>query len=62
MNFKNKIPSLSEEHIKQICRFTDTPYVKGQWQTMRAYAEFKIWHLKLQQADKIKENSDGSSL
>lgn len=44
INFKDKIPKLSEEHIKQICRFTKVPYVKGEWQRMKAYAEFKKWH------------------
>jgi hypothetical protein len=46
IRFKEKIPQLSEDHIKQICRFTNAPYVEGEWQRMRAYAEFKKWHLK----------------
>lgn len=44
INFKELIPDLSEEQIKQICRFTKTPYAEGEWQKMRAYAEFKKWH------------------
>lgn len=47
INFKDRIPLLSQEHIKQICRFTKTEYVEGQWQSMRAYAEFKKWHYSL---------------
>lgn len=44
INFGDRIPKLSEEHIKQICRFTNIPYVEGHWQRWRAYAEFKKWH------------------
>lgn len=44
INFKELIPDLSEKQIKQICRFTKTPYAEGEWQKMRAYAEFKKWH------------------
>ncbi len=47
INFMERIPGLSEEQIKQICRFTKTPYVEGEWQRWRAYAEFKKWHHKL---------------
>ena len=44
INFRDRIPKLSEEHIKQICRFTKVPYVEGEWQRARAYVEFKKWH------------------
>ncbi len=47
INFMERIPQLSEEQIKQICRFTKTPYVEGEWQRWRAYAEFKKWHHNL---------------
>lgn len=42
--FKYKDNGLSEEHIKQICRFSDRPYVKGEYQRMQGYIQFKIWH------------------
>ena len=42
--FKYKANGLSEEHIKQICRFLDKPYVKGEYQRMQGYIQFKIWH------------------
>ena len=42
--FKYKDNGLSEEHIKQICRFLDKPYVKGEYQRMQGYIQFKIWH------------------
>lgn len=42
--FKYKDDGLTEEHIKQICRFLDTPYVKGEHQRMQGYIQFKIWH------------------
>ena len=35
---------LSEEHIKQICRFLNTPYVKGEHEKWQKYAAFKWWH------------------
>lgn len=47
INFMERIPQLSEEQIKQICRFTKTPYMAGEWQRWRAYAEFKKWHHNL---------------
>ena len=53
INFKDRISKLSEEHIKQICRFTQTEYVEGEWQRWRAYAEFKKWH-----HDKLKERDE----
>jgi hypothetical protein len=42
--FKYKSSDLSEEHIKQICRFSDRLYVKGEYQRMQGYIQFKIWH------------------
>ena len=42
--FKYKDDGLSEEHIKQICRFLDKPYVKGEYQKWRKFAAFKWWH------------------
>jgi hypothetical protein len=44
--FKYKDNGLSEEHIKQICRFQDAPYVKGEYQRLQGYIQFKIWHKK----------------
>jgi hypothetical protein len=56
INFRERIPQLSEEHIKQICRFANTPYVEGEWQKARAYAEFKRWHhIQLKQRDELKK-------
>jgi hypothetical protein len=49
INFKEKIPQLSEEHIKQICRFAKTKYVQGEWQKWWAYSSFKCHHQKQQQ-------------
>ena len=42
--FKYKDDGLSEEYIKQICRFLDTPYVKGEYQKWHKFAAFKWWH------------------
>lgn len=42
--FKYEDNGLSEEHIKQICRFLDKNYVKGEYQRMQRYIQFKIWH------------------
>jgi hypothetical protein len=44
--FKYKSSDLSEEHIKQICRFLDKPYVKGEYQRWNKFSQFKIWHKK----------------
>ena len=44
--FKYIDKGLSEEHIKQICRFQVAPYVKGEYQRMQRYIQFKIWHKK----------------
>jgi len=44
---------LSEEHIKQICRFLDTPYVKGEHQKWHKFSAFKWWHKR--QMDKRDE-------
>jgi hypothetical protein len=49
INYKCRIPNLSEEHIKQLGRFTKTKYVQGEWQKWQAFAKFKWEHLKLQQ-------------
>ena len=48
INSRCRIPNLSEEHIKQIGRFTKTQYVRGEWQRWQAFAQFKWAHLKLQ--------------
>ena len=42
--FKYKDNGLSEEHIKQICRFLDTPYVIGDYQKWHKFAAFKWLH------------------
>ena len=42
--FKYKDNGLSEEHIKQICRFLDKPYVKGEHQKWHKFAAFKWWN------------------
>ena len=42
--FKYKDDGLSEEYIKQICRFLDKPYVKGEHQKWHKFAAFKFWH------------------
>ena len=49
INYKSRIPNLSEEHIKQIARFTKTQYVQGEWQRWQAFAKFKWAHLKQQE-------------
>jgi len=41
ITFKYNDDGLSEEHIKQICRFLGTPYVKGEYQKMHKFAAFK---------------------
>lgn len=43
-DFQYKSSDLSEEHIKQICRFLNTLYVKGEYQKWRKYAAFKWRH------------------
>lgn len=55
INFKERIPQLSEEHVKQICRFTKTKYVQGEWQRWRAFSEFKWHHLNQQKGALTKE-------
>lgn len=45
--FKYNDDGLSEEYIKQICRFLEKPYVKGEYQRMQGYIQFKIWHKKV---------------
>ena len=42
--FKYKDDGLSEEHIKQICRFLDKPYVEGEHQKWHKFSQFKFWH------------------
>ncbi len=42
--FKYKDDGLSEDHIKQICRFLDKPYVKGEYQKWHKFSQFKFWH------------------
>ena len=42
--FKYKDDGLSEEHIKQICRFLDMTYIKGEHQKWQKFSEFKFWH------------------
>ena len=44
--FKYKCDGLSEEHIKQICRFLDTSYIKGEHQKWHKFSQFKFWHKK----------------
>ncbi len=57
INSKLSPNNLSEEHIKQICRFTKTEYVQGEYQKWKAFAEFKWQHLKEQQErDKFVKN------
>lgn len=46
--FEYKDPNLTEEHIKQICRFAGVKYEKGEYQKWNKYAQFKAWHKKLQ--------------
>jgi hypothetical protein len=42
--FEYKNDGLSEEHIKQIFRFQDKPYVKGEYQKWHKFSAFKWWH------------------
>lgn len=54
--FKYKDDGLSEEHIKQICRFLDKTYVKGEYQRMQGYIQFKIWHKReMDKRDKLQK-------
>ena len=43
-NFQYKSTDLSEENIKQICRFLKITYVKGEYQRWQKFAAFKWWH------------------
>jgi hypothetical protein len=43
-DFQYKSSDLSEEHIKQMCRFLSTPYVKGEYQKCHKFSAFKWWH------------------
>ena len=43
-DFQYKNSDLSEEHIRQICRFLDKPYIKGEYQKWHKFAAFKWWH------------------
>ena len=42
--FKYKDNGLSEEHIRQICRFLKITYVKGEYQKWHKFSQFKFWH------------------
>jgi len=42
--FKYKPSLLSEEHIKQICKFLKDPYVEGEYQKWHKFSQFKWWH------------------
>ena len=44
--FKYKPTLLSEEHIKQMCKFLKIPYVEGEYQKWHKFAAFKWWHKK----------------
>jgi hypothetical protein len=52
-NFQYKSTDLSEENIKQICRFLKITYVKGEYQRWQKFAAFKWWHKR--QIDKRDE-------
>jgi hypothetical protein len=43
-DFQYKSSDLSEENIKQICRFLKITYVKGEYQKWHKFAAFKWWH------------------
>jgi hypothetical protein len=49
-NFEYKEPNLTEEHIKQIARFSGVEYKKGEYEKWNKFAQFKWWHK--QQQDK----------
>ena len=54
--FKYKDNGLSEEHIKQICRFLDKPYVKGEYQKWHKFSQFKFWHKReMDKRDNLKK-------
>jgi hypothetical protein len=42
--FKYKDDDLSEEYIKQICLFLNTPYVRGERKKWHKFSQFKFWH------------------
>ncbi len=47
--FKYREACLSEEQIKQRCRFLRIPYIRGEYQEnyrWRTWAAFKCWHKK----------------
>ena len=46
-DFQYKNSDLSEEHIRQLCRFLDKPYIKAEYQKWHKFAVFKWWHKKL---------------
>ena len=47
---------LSEEHIKQICRFLDAPYVIGEYQKWHKFSQFKFWHKReMDKRDNLKK-------
>ena len=43
-DFQYKNSDLSEEHIRQICRFLDKPYIKGEYQKWHKFSAFKWWN------------------
>ena len=54
--FKYKDDGLTEEHIKQISRFLDKPYIKGEYQKWHKFAAFKWWHKsEMDKRDNIKK-------
>lgn len=49
VKFRYKEAPLTEEQIKQRCRFLKITYIKGEYQEnyrWRAWAAFKWWHKK----------------
>jgi hypothetical protein len=53
---KHKDDCLSEEHVKQICRFLDMPYVKGEYLRWHKFSAFKWWHKReMDKRDDIKK-------
>lgn len=46
VDFQYKSSDLSKEHIKQMSRFLNSPYVKGEYQRWQKFAAFKWWHIR----------------
>ena len=42
--FKYIHDGLTEEQIKQRCRFLDISYVKGNYQFQRGFSQYKKWY------------------